>query len=307
MTPNNSRILVAGATGMVGGLVVRKLLSAGVPVRALGRNPVKLAALAAAGAETVAADLLDGEAVTRACGGIGQIYSTANNVMGRGACSPNRIDVKAYESLCNAARATGVRRIVHLSGRGMDASSPVDFFRIKHAIEEVIRPSGVPFVFIRPGAFMETWVGMMADGIRKNRTAMMFGDGLKVSNLIAIEDVAEFSLRVLQRDDINNEVIDIGGPDNLSSDALVTLLERHFGVSVRRRRIPAPIHWTGGLLLRPFNEVVSRMMLMGYFSATRDARFADWEISAKRFNVSPMSVEAFVRGMPLPPGELAPN
>ena len=299
MNPNDSRILVAGATGVVGGLVVRKLLAADIPVRALGRNPVKLAALAEVGAETVALDLLDRAAVTRACDGIEQIYSTANNVMGHGASSPNRIDVRAHETLCDAARTAGVRRFVYLSGRGLDADSPVDFFRIKHAIEEVIHPCGVPFVFIRPGAFMETWIGMIADGIRKNKTAVMFGDGLRVSNLIASEDVAEYSLRVLQRADIANEVIDIGGPDNVSQDALVTLLERHFGVPVRRRRIPVPVLWTGGLLLRPFNEVVSRMMRMGYFSATRDAPFADWEISAKRFNVSPMSVETFVRGLPV--------
>ncbi len=307
MNHNDARILVAGATGSVGGLVVRKLLAAGIPVRALGRNRARLAALAAAGAEIVTTDLLDRAAVTRACEGIGQIYSTANNVMGRGASSPNRIDVKAYATLCNAARTTGVHRIVHLSARGMDASSPVDFFRIKLAIEEVIRPCGVPYVFIRPGAFMETWVGMVADGIRKDRTAMIFGDGLKVSNLIAIEDVAEFSLRVLQRTDIANEVIDIGGPDNVSQDALVTLLERHFGVPVRRRRIPVPVLWTAGLILRPFNEVVSRMMRMGYFSATRDTPFVDWEISAKRFSVSPMRVETFVREMPLLPSERTPS
>ncbi len=298
MTNTSSRILVAGATGAVGGLVTRKLLAAGVPVRALGRNPDKLAALAAAGAETAAVDLLDRAAVAQACEGIGQIYSTANNVMGRGASSPNRIDVKAHESLCNAARTTGVRRLVYLSGRGMDADSPVDFFRVKHFVEEVIRHSGVPFVMIRPGAFMETWVGMIADGIHKNGTAVLFGDGQTIGNFIAIDDVAEFSLRILQQHDVINDVIDIGGPSNVSQDDLVSLLEHHLGVTARRRRIPAPVLWTGGLLLRPFHEVASRIMRMGYFTATRDARFAHWAVAAERFGVSPISVETFVHGMP---------
>lgn len=298
MTNNSSRILVAGATGVVGGLVARKLLAAGVPVRALGRNSEKLAALAAAGAETVATDLLDQAAVSRACEGIGQIYSTVNNVMGRGASSPNRVDVKAYESLCNAARSTAVRRIVHLSARGMEADGPVDFFRVKHAIEVVIRKCGVPFVMIRPTAFMEIWVAMIVDGIRKNGKAVLFGDGETVGNYIAVEDVAELSLRILQQSDIINEAIDIGGPSNLSANELVSLIERHMGVKARRRRIPAPVLWTGGLLLRPFHEVAARFMRMGYFTATREGRFTDWSVAAKRFGVSPMSVETFLAAGP---------
>ena len=52
-------ILVAGATGRLGGVIVRRLLGAGVPVRALGRNRDKLESLAALGADTVACDMLD--------------------------------------------------------------------------------------------------------------------------------------------------------------------------------------------------------------------------------------------------------
>lgn len=298
MNDDDSRILVAGSTGAVGAQVVRKLLAAGLSVRALGRNSEKLAGLAAAGAETVAADLLDRAAVVRACEGIAQIYSTANNVMGHGTSSPNRVDVKAHEALCDAARTTGVRRIVYLSARGMDGDGPVDFFRAKHAIEEVIRRSGVPWVMIRPGAFMETWVGMIADGIRKNGTAVLFGDGRTVGNYIAIEDVAEFSVRILQHNDITNEAIDIGGPSSVAPDELVSLIERHLGVAARRRRIPVSVLWTAGLLLRPVNEVAARMMRMGYFAATRDGRFPEWVIAAERFGVTPISVETFVAGLP---------
>jgi hypothetical protein len=48
------------------------------------------------------------------------------------------------------------------------------------------------------------------------------------------------------------------------------------GVQARRRRIPVSVLWLGGLLLRPFNEVASRLMRRGYFTVTRDGSFADW-------------------------------
>lgn len=298
MTRDESRILVAGATGQVGGLVARKLVAAGFPVRALGQNPDKLAALAAAGAEAVAVDLLDRAAAARACEGVGQVFTSVNNVMGHGASSPNRVDLPAHEALCDAAQVAGARRIVYLSGRGTSSGTPVDFFRVKHAIEERIRRSGVPYVLLRPSAFMETWAGMLAAGIRKNGVAVLFGDGRSIANFIAVEDVAEFSVRILAREDVRNEAIEIGGPSNLSFDELVTLIERRMGVQAKRRRIPLTVLWWGGLLLRPFNEVAARLMRMGYFTATRDGRFSDWKTAADRFGVSPMSIERFVEALP---------
>lgn len=294
MTTAPLPILVAGATGALGGLVARKLLAAGVPVRAIGRNTERLAALAAAGAETMTVDLLDRAAVSRACEGIGQVFSTFNNVMGRGTASPNRVDVPAHESLCAAARAAGVRRFVYLSARGLSADSPVDYFRVKHAIEGVVRASGVPFVLIRPSAFMETWVGMLADGMRKDGTAMLFGDGRTVVNYIALEDVAEFSVRILLRPDVVDEAIEIGGPSNLSGEQLVALVESRLGVRAKRRRVPKAVLWAGGALLRPFNEVAARIMRLGYFTATHDAVFTDWAVAGERFGVTPRTIESYV-------------
>ena len=292
------RILVAGATGQVGGIVARKLLAAGIPVRALGRNREKLAALTALGADAVAVDLRDRPSVMRACEGVGQVFTSVNNVMGRGTSSPNRVDLLAHRTLCDAARLSGVRRLVYLSGRDMDADNPVDFFRVKHSIEECIQKSGLAYVLLQPGAFMETWAGMLAGGLRKNGVAVLFGNGRTLANFIAVEDVAEFSIRILLNEEIHNEVIEIGGPSNISFDGLLMLLEQHMGVQATRRRIPVPVLWLGGLLLRPFNEVAARLMRMGYFTATNDGSFPDWQTSANRFGVAPQSIETFVAAQP---------
>ena len=113
-----------------------------------------------------------------------------------------------------------------------------------------------------------------------------------------LEDVAEFSLRILLNEEIRNEAIEVGGPSNISFDGLVTLFEQHMGVQAKRRRIPLTVLWFGGLLLRPFNEVAARLMRMGYFTATRDQRFLNWQIAADRFGVSPQSIETFVTLQP---------
>jgi uncharacterized protein YbjT (DUF2867 family) len=60
-------ILVAGASGALGSVLVRRLLARGYPVRALGRNPRKLAMLGIHGAEPFVADMLDRGAMDEAC------------------------------------------------------------------------------------------------------------------------------------------------------------------------------------------------------------------------------------------------
>ena len=153
-----SRVLVAGANGQLGSVIVRKLAAAGVPVRAIGRNAQKLETLRAPGVEIAQVDMMNLAALTEACRGVGQIVSTANNNMGKGATSPTKIDLTAHQNLCAAARNAGVRRLLYVSAHGIGQDSPVDIFRIKWYIEDAIRRSGVPYVILRPTAFMDVWV-----------------------------------------------------------------------------------------------------------------------------------------------------
>ena len=290
-----SRVLVAGASGQLGGAIARKLLAAGVPVRALGRNPAKLEPLARAGAEVVPVDLMNLSKVTEACRGVGQIVATANNVMGSGPTSPIKIDLTAYQNLCAAARNTGVRRLVYVSFRGVDQFSVVDYFRIKWYIEDAIRRSGVRHVMLRPTAFMDVWIDqILMPGIRKKGAATIFGDGTRVSNYIAVDDVAEFAVRILAREEIVNEVVEVGGPSNLSLNDLATLVERKLGKSGRRKHIPVFAMKFLPLVVRPFNELVARLMTLGLFAATQSAPFPDWKKSADRFGVTPRTAEAYV-------------
>jgi uncharacterized protein YbjT (DUF2867 family) len=293
-----SRVLVAGANGQLGGAIVRKLLAAGIPVRALGRNAEKLAALGAAGAEIAAVDMRDVPKLTEACRGIGQIVSTANNNMGKGPLSPTRIDLPMHQNLCAAARNTGVRRLLYVSFRGLSQDAPVDIFRVKWYIEDAIRRSGVKHVMLRPTAFMDVWIDqMLVADISSKGAAMIFGDGTQVSNYIAVDDVAAFALKILAREEIVNEAIELGGPSNMSLNDLAALTEKRLGVTAKRRRIPVAAMKLLPTVVRPFNEVAARLMTLGYYSATRSAPFPGWKASADRFGVAPRTVETHLAEM----------
>jgi uncharacterized protein YbjT (DUF2867 family) len=303
---SEARTLVVGATGLLGGVIARQLIAEGVPVRALGRNRQRLSALSPA-ADIAAIDLRDLRGLTEACRGVDQIVATANNVMGSGPTSPARIDLTGYQNLCAAARSAGVRRIVYLSYRGVVADAPVDFFRIKWRIEDAIRRSGIPYVMLRPAAFMDIWIDeVFAKGMREKGVATIFGDGTGVNNYIAVDDVAAFAVRILARQEIVNEAIEVGGPSNLSQNDLVGLVEARLGRKAKRRHVPLAALRLLPPIVRPFNELGARLMTLGFYAATGTAPFPGWTTSAERFGVRPRTVESYLeertwRGSGAPP------
>ena len=285
-------ILVAGSTGTLGRVIVQRLRQEGRNVRALSRDAKKLDELAKLGAEPFVGDMLDRASMLRACDGVTEIVSTANNIMGKGASSPNRVDETMYETLGAAARAAGVRRWVHVSARDITADSLVDFFRVKVRVEDIVKRSGVPWVAIRPSAFMDVWTGVLFGNPEKpGPVATVFGRGDRVCNFIAIDDVASFVLAVLRDPSVKNEVIDIGGPSQMTLVQFSAPIQRAMGVPEKRRHVPAPILRMASYVTRPFNEVAARLASMGFWMTVTDREFPEWRASATRFGIEPMTVD----------------
>ncbi len=107
-------VLVAGATGYVGGRLVPALLARGEHVRALARRPEAIAPRP--GLEVVAGDALDAAAVRRALEGVGVAYYLIH-AMGAADGFQER-DRRAATLFAEAARDEGVERIVYLGGLG---------------------------------------------------------------------------------------------------------------------------------------------------------------------------------------------
>ena len=287
-------ILVAGASGTLGSEIVKRLLQQGWRVRALSRDAAKLQPLAKLGAEPFAGDMLDRAAMDRACQGVSQIVSTANNFVGNGTRSPNRIDEPMYRTLGAAAKDAGVSRWVHVSARNLAPDSPVDFFRVKHRVESIVRDSGVPWVVVRPSAYMDIWTGVLFGNVeRPAPVATIFGRGDRVVNYIAIKDVVSFVLAILGDANVQNETIDIGGPSEVNFIEFSEPIQRAMGVPAKRRHVPAPVLGIARYVARPFHEVAARFASMGYWTTLSDRRFPGWSEPAARFKVEPVTIEQF--------------
>jgi uncharacterized protein YbjT (DUF2867 family) len=106
----NHRILLTGATGYVGGVLLKQLEARGETVRCLARRPAKLAGLASPATEVIAGDVADPDVLARACDGVDVAYWLVHSM--ESGVDFERADRLAAERFAAAAKAAGVRRII---------------------------------------------------------------------------------------------------------------------------------------------------------------------------------------------------
>jgi uncharacterized protein YbjT (DUF2867 family) len=261
-------ILVAGATGTLGGAISRRLLEQGRVVRVMTRHPERAAALRAGGARIVQADLRDAASLIGACEGATHVVTTANAFMGRGGDSVAAVDEAGNQALIDAARRAGARQFVFTSGVLPPRFLAIDYFAAKRRTEEYLRRSGMPFTILRPTAFMETWAGMLGEPIVRTGKVTIFGPGTLPINFVAVEDVAAVAVLTLDRTDALNAIVEIAGPENLTQLEVVELFERLTGTRARRTHLPVWLMRVLPPLIRPFNPVLARQIHAGAIVAT---------------------------------------
>lgn len=301
------RVLVVGATGALGRPVVLRLRALGWSVRALSRHAPQAVDLAASGAECVAGDLTDRASIERALDGCTRVLAAAHAILGRGRWRSEAVDDAGHRALLDAARAAGVRRFVYVSALGAGAAHPVDFFRTKARVEQLVRDSGLDAVVLRPAAFMEQHVHAFNGAqVLAGGTARLIGAGSKPRNFVSAADVAEFAVRALVQDPAPYRVLDIGGPDHASNAEVAALYARLAGRPLRVSHLPAGVARALAALLRPLHPGVAR--ILGLLALPDDAypeRFDGAVALQQVHGVRLTRLEDFVRAQ-VAPAQQAP-
>src|SRR5215210_4149624 len=137
-------ILVVGATGVVGGMIVRRLLEKDKDVRVLVRRDspssqlvqqglaTSAEELIEAGAQPVHGDLRDRASLDTAVdGGVETVITTASSAMRGGADNPQSVDLEGNRNLIEAARAAGVEHFIFVSLLEADGNNPAPFVQAK--------------------------------------------------------------------------------------------------------------------------------------------------------------------------------
>jgi uncharacterized protein YbjT (DUF2867 family) len=255
-------ILVVGGTGRVGRQIVELLRRDRLPVRVLTRDPAHVP-LRPAGVEVARGDLRRPRSLTGALAGVDTIVCSAHGGEGRAGNGPRGIEGTALPHLVGLAGALPIRQFVYLSSASARPDSPAELFRLKAAMEQRLRASGVPHIILRPTHLMDTWIAMLGKPLATRSRALVIGRGQNPVPFVAGRDVARAAAR-LATEPGTGLTVDLGGPEMLSLLDVNRILAASLGVTVARTiRMPLGSLRAGGVLLRPFHEVLSRQLKLG--------------------------------------------
>jgi uncharacterized protein YbjT (DUF2867 family) len=211
-------ILVTGATGNVGGHVVRTLAARGVPVRAFVRDRERAANMFGPEVEVAAGDLADRASLDRALDGADRLFLACGNVPGQVEYEGNGID---------AAAAAGVARVVKLSGPDASVDSPLIFERWHGEIERHLAASGLPAVLLRPRTYMTNLLAY-AGGVAQ--TGMLFAPaGTAAISFVDTRDVAEAAVAALTETGHDGHTYTLTGPEAITFEQVAAKLSAAAG------------------------------------------------------------------------------
>jgi len=247
-TPLDIAVLVTGATGMQGGAVVRALHRAGVTTNAMVRDQAKPAAqdLLQRGVGLVTGDLDDSDSLAAACHGHTGVFSIQMAPL-----ADRDSERRQAANLLAAARAAGVRQLVHssVSGTGwravhphVDAGAMRNYWDSKEDVEAMVRDAGMPsYTIVKPSFFMENFIAPKARGmfplLSAGELVVVTAPATQVG-LIAADDLGSAVTAIVRDPErFAGAEIELGG-DALTFQEIAEILTRVSGRTVVSLSLP---------------------------------------------------------------------
>ena len=224
-------IVITGATGQLGRLVVEALLDSGVPAEqivAAGRNTDRIADLGERGVQVRSIDYSQPDSLRQAFAGADKVLLVSGSEVGQ--------RVEQHRNAVEAAKEAGVGLIAYTSIANADTTA-MQLAAEHLATEEILRDSGVPFVLLRNGWYLENYTGQLPVQLQHGAVLGSAGDG-RVS-AAARADYAAAAAAVLLRDGEAGKVYELGGDEAFTLSELAGEVSAASGQDVTYRNLPA--------------------------------------------------------------------
>jgi uncharacterized protein YbjT (DUF2867 family) len=293
------RVLVAGATGYVGGRLVPDLLRHDeLRVRCLARTPAKLDAVPWRSSVEVCRGGVGGD-LSAAMKGVDTVVYLVHSI-GQGSDWARR-ELADARNVAEHARTSGARRIVYLGGLGRDDDNLSVHLRSRHEVGRALAGSGIPTIELRAGVIIGS--GSMSFEMLRYLVEVlpvMVAPRWVTTRCqpIAIADVVAYLTRAVVATGVSPGVYEIGGADVVSYAQMMDEYARAAGLP-KRWVIPVPVltpslssHWVG--LVTPLPVPLARELVESLVNEV----VVDDRRAAGTFGVEPMGLaEAIGRAL----------
>lgn len=227
------KLLLAGASGYLGGYIAQELLSSGYDFKALARNKNKLIGKGAPTENIVVGEVTRPATLTGLMQGIDVVISTIGITRQKDGLTYMDVDYQANMNLLNEAKAAGVRKFVYISTINGDKMKHLKIMEAKEKFVEVLKSSGMDYSIIRPNGFFSDMRDFL--DMAKGGRVYLFGDGEYKLNPIHGQDLAAVVLDAVE--DNEREVI-VGGPDILTQNEIGRMALKAVGKPPKISHLP---------------------------------------------------------------------
>jgi uncharacterized protein YbjT (DUF2867 family) len=287
------RVLVTGASGFVGNVVVKELLAQGHLVRALVRQGSEKKLQERERVEIAPGDCLDHEAMETAaagCEAVIHLVGIIREFPGRG-ITFEQVHVQATRNVVDAAKGAGVKRYLHMSALGA-RPEPADPYHVTNfRADEYVQNSGLTYTIFRPSVIYgpeDQSINLFARYIRRLAFFPIIGDGTYQLQPVPVWTVARAFVLALELPPTENKIYEVGGPEPLSYNEVIDTIARVLGRHIKKIHQPV---WTmkfaadlcGRFRWFPLTPGQLRMLLEG---STCDATvfYQDFGLTPEQFS-----------------------
>ncbi|MCE0495442.1 SDR family oxidoreductase [Vibrio salinus] len=223
------RILLAGATGYLGGYIAKELQHRSCFFRAIARNPEKLEKNNIKANEILKAELTDPDSIKECCKGIDIVISTVGITKQKDGLTYMDVDFQANMNLLKEAQKSGVKKFIYVSVLNGEKLRHLKICDAKELFVEQLKQSGIDYCIVRPNGFFSDMSEFF--NMAKKGKIYLFGKGKFKANPIHGEDLATFCVDVIDKPD---KEVEIGGPETLTQNEIASIA---FDILGRKRNI----------------------------------------------------------------------
>ncbi|TQM64148.1 SDR family oxidoreductase [Humibacillus xanthopallidus] len=280
------KLLVTGASGHLGHLVVESLLERGVPagdIVATARTPESIADLAERGIEVRRADYDDRASLDAAFAGIDRILFVSGSAVGE--------RIAQHTNVIEAAKAAGTGFVAYTSITRADTSDLV--LAAEHrATEELLAASGLPHALLRNSWYLENYAGQVSTALEHGVVLGAAGEG-RVS-AASRADFADAAAVVLAGEGHEGRVYELGGDDAFTLGEYAAALSRVSGRDVAYRDLSVE-DYTAALVAAGLPEGYAAVLADGDRGLSQGALFTDSGDLSRLIGRPTTGVEAALR------------
>jgi uncharacterized protein YbjT (DUF2867 family) len=238
------RVLLTGATGLIGGAIARALLARGHDVRCAVRDPARLridhprcSAIAADLSQIPSSDWWRGQLA-----GVDAVVNAVGILREQGGQTFDALHAQAPAELFRACAQAGVPCAVQVSALGAAADAPTDYFRSKHAADEVLRGLPLRGAVVQPSLVFDPHgpsSGLFLTLASAPMLMLPAGGSMDVQPVL-LQDVVDGVVALLEQPPGRVETIPFVGARSLSFRAYLATLREQLGMGTPALVLPMP-------------------------------------------------------------------